>query len=547
MKLEIKYIANGIVKHTTGSGNGDLSAEMTEKGNRTRVTVTARQELVLEGAQLWEEYDYPPGCRIFVNGYQSWTDTREFDLNEELHSVRNKPDFIRRNSHFGAHGDEYFREYRRGVLHGYTYGYVRQASGGAELFGSYNEENAWLVTAFDKKHGILTLESGCDGRILQPGETFVLFDFVRIRGRVPDISRQYFSGYGECTAEPIRGYTSWYLHYQDIDIEKMNAALYQLDSDEYDLFQIDDGYQTFVGDWMDIDRRKFPMGLDSLVCDIHEKDFLAGIWIAPFVCEKESRLYKVHPDWICREGGEEVMAGSNWSGAVVLDIRKEEVRNYIRDCLYYFCDMGFDLFKFDFLYAAALIHEDAGKTRAEMMRYGMKFLRECVGDRLILGCGVPLSAAFGLVDYCRIGTDVSLKFDDEPFRRLMHRERISTRNCLINTIFRCYMDGYVFRNDPDVYLLRERDISLSKEQRRSLVMLNHLFGAVYMTSDNVGEYSEENMQMLQEARALAEVEIIDFAIRDRVVKIEYRLNGKGETIFYDTAKGVLSAEDPYYG
>ncbi|EKC48560.1 hypothetical protein OBE_15116, partial [human gut metagenome] len=35
----------------------------------------------------------------------------------------------------------------------------------------------------------------------------------------------------------------------------------------------------------------------------------------------------------------------------------------------------------------------------------MDFLRECVGEKMILGCGVPLMPAFGKVDYCRIGAD----------------------------------------------------------------------------------------------------------------------------------------------
>ena len=69
------------------------------------------------------------------------------------------------------------------------------------------------------------------------------------------------------------------------------------------------------------------------------------------------------------------------------------------------------------------------------------------------------------------------------------------------------MDGYVFRNDPDVYLLRDNDIELSKEQRRALVMLNHLFGAVYMTSDNVGEYNDGKREMLAEAQKLTAAEV----------------------------------------
>ena len=86
---------------------------------------------------------------------------------------------------------------------------------------------------------------------------------------------------------------------------------------------------------------------------------------------------------------------------------------------------------------------------------------------------------------------------------------------------------------------------MSKEQRRALVMLNHLFGAVYMTSDNVGEYNEEKKQMLAEAQKLTAAEVKDIAMNGKIVRIEYVLDGKEEVLFYDTAKGVLADKDPF--
>jgi hypothetical protein len=38
----------------------------------------------------------------------------------------------------------------------------------------------------------------------------------------------------------------------------------------------------------------------------------------------------------------------------------------------------------------------------------MDLIRDMVGpEKLVLGCGVPLAAAFRKVDYCRIGSDVA--------------------------------------------------------------------------------------------------------------------------------------------
>ena len=41
----------------------------------------------------------------------------------------------------------------------------------------------------------------------------------------------------------------------------------------------------------------------------------------------------------------------------------------------------------------------------------MELLRTWCGQKQILGCGVPVMPAFGLVDYCRVSCDVGLDWD----------------------------------------------------------------------------------------------------------------------------------------
>ena len=62
--------------------------------------------------------------------------------------------------------------------------------------------------------------------------------------------------------------------------------------------------------------------------------------------------------------------------------------------------MGFEFFKLDFLYAVAVVPQN-GKSRAKIMYDAMNFIREELKDKTILGCGVPMGASFGKVDYCR--------------------------------------------------------------------------------------------------------------------------------------------------
>jgi alpha-galactosidase len=145
--------------------------------------------------------------------------------------------------------------------------------------------------------------------------------------------------------------------------------------------------------------------------------------------------------------------------------------------------------KLDFLYCACLIPR-RDKTRAQVMFDGMRLLRELAGDALILGCGVPLVPAFGLVDYCRIGCDMTLNWLGERRMQALHREVPSTRNTLLNTVYRRHLDGRAWRNDPDVFLLRDDNMKLTPEQREKLAIIDALFGGVLFTSDNVGAYDE---------------------------------------------------------
>ena len=102
------------------------------------------------------------------------------------------------------------------------------------------------------------------------------------------------------------------------------------------------------------------------------------------------------------------------------------------------------------------------------------------------------------------------------------------------------MNDRFFGNDPDVFLLRDENISLSKETRRALLTINALFGSVLMTSDNVGLYGQEQKAMLDEAFALFRgAKVTSFAKKGRKIKIHYTFNGKDHSFKYNTAKGVI--------
>ena len=536
MSGALYYTASGAAR-CAAADNGDLRLVVTDENGRHTVAVTALADITLTAFREENVAAVDTAGTVFLNGYQSWTDSREFYLSEKEKNVTRLPSFLLKSFALDRYGDATFYPYEKGKLHGYDLFY---AHGKKELFIlNDNVKIAWLAVEVERRSGLVSLLSMVEGITLRAGETLTVCAYYRTENLATGFAL-FDKLYPKKPAEKLFGYTSWYNYYQNINEEILLRDLAALD-DRFDLFQIDDGYETAVGDWLSVDAQKLPHGLAPIVEKVHERGMKAGIWLAPFVAEKKSALFAEHPDWFKKdENGEPVVCGCNWSGFYALDLENAEVLDYIRRCLTHYREMGFDFFKLDFLYAASLPRYD-GVSRSMAAERAYALIREVLPDRLLLGCGATIFNGAGKFDYMRVGPDVSLIFDDAFYMRAMHRERISTKTTLQNTVYRSLFDGRLFGNDPDVFLLRADNIKLSAGQRRALTTLNALFGSLLMTSDNVGEYDEATRRQLNEALVLyREATVADFIRHGRHIDIHYTHNGTSFTVFYDTKKGVLT-------
>lgn len=539
--LTLRYRADNEERTLSDTENDDLALRVEDKDGRRRVTLSAKRDLDLlsyreEDHDLTAGEGDPENDRYFLNGYQSWTDTKETYLFEKERDVTRLPKRLVDRFAFDRYGDAAFYHYNKNTLHGYDLFYVRGKR--ACFFANLNGDDAFLVFAVDRKTGRVTVSSDVFGARVKEGGQYVLCDYLYAQNYEEGLAA-FYRAFRARKAEKLLGYTSWYNYYQNVSEEILSRDLDALD-ERFDLFQIDDGYETFVGDWLDVNPVKFPHGLSGFVERAHDRGIRAGIWLAPFVAERKSKLFCERPDLFRRdERGEYVLCGSNWSGFYALDLDNHEARDYIRRCLSHYAGMGFDFFKLDFLYAACL-PDYPGRTRARAASDAFAFLRECLGDKLILGCGAPLFPAAGKFDYMRVGPDVSLKFDDAWFMRFMHRERISTKVTLQNTVYRWIFDGALFGCDPDVFLLRDENLSLSPARREALLTLNALFGRLLMTSDNIADYDFETRETLARALTLfRQAKVKEYDRDGDLIRIAYTQNGQESTVVYDTRKGHL--------
>ena len=533
--IRFAYRVNGkgySVYTTGGAHNNRIRLDTASDGEVFSATLRTKSEIELVSIRAEFTYEFKSDDRILLNGYQSWTDTVEKRIDGRVRGIDQIPGAISDKYAFSAYGDYDFVKYskKRGHIHGFSYGYIRNSLGNYDFFGSLNENSGFTLIKVNTAANTVTFEKDCRGVFING-----VYDALKIyhgAGAEGYVFDRYFEllNIPKSDEKPVFGYTSWYRHYQDISEKTLLTDLGGLlvnDEQKADIFQIDDGYQEAVGDWLQIDYSKFPYELKPVTDKIIEAGLTPGIWLAPFVCEKKSELFRNHPDWLLKDDkGEPVRAGSNWSGSYALDIYNEEFRDYLREVFATVTgEWGFRLLKLDFLYAACILPR-RNKTRGRVMADGMELLRELAGSAKILGCGVPLASAFGMVDYCRIGTDVSPDWNDKAYMQLMHRERPSTRNTILNSVFRRQLNGRAFINDPDVFMLRSTDTTMTTEQRRALAEINAMCGGVLFTSDNMAEYGDEQHKLLWDMLEVKGAEVLSAELDNGELVIAAQKDGK---------------------
>ncbi len=486
-------------------------------------------------------YDFRDKDRVFLNGYQSWTDCREYFINEAPPQMTKARLFPLLISPLGKSGDVNFIKYdnENGHFHGFSYGYIRNEDV-VDLFASLSERDGYTIIRTYCPEKRIEFTRDLEG--VSVNNKYTLLDLINFKGSMDEVFDKYFAAMKIATprVSKANGYTTWYNYYSQINEKIVLTDLESLSKIDakIDVFQIDDGFQTAVGDWLSIDPVKFPNGMKFIADKIHEKGMKAGIWLAPLAAQLNSKLAKEHHDWLIRNNkGRKVNCGFNWNGFYALDISKPEVREYIHN----FFDVilnewGYDMVKLDFLYAAAVVPQ-YNKSRGQLMCEAMDFIRECVGDKIILGCGVPLAPAFGKVDYCRIGSDMGLQW--KP-KHEIQREGVSTKNTICNSVFRRGLDKRAFLNDPDVFLLRDDNMDMTLEQRKILASVNHIFGSLLFTSDNVGDYTQEKKDLLLHIFNDPRPEIVSAEFsEENILRIEYCEDGSKQTMCIDMLNGKL--------
>ncbi|MBR3869812.1 MAG: alpha-galactosidase [Clostridia bacterium] len=545
---EYKYNGNDFL--LAGTSSAHLDAEFSVTDDAVKLTLKPQAAVTLTKAWFEFDHDFKDDDKFFSNGYQSWTTSREYtkdDIHYGINKLAKMYPFIKLS---GTSSDVWFCEDKelKGVFRSHCYTYIKNGENFLFL-GSLSEKQGYTIFHVDMNNSKFSIAKDVEGLTIDTD--YPLYDVVILSGDENYVFDKYFElmGVKKPKIDHLAGYTSWYNYFQKIDQNIIYRDLDAMDpiKEHANIFQIDDGYETFVGDWLDPNPAKFPDGMKAVADRIHDKGYMAGIWIAPFSVQIKSRTFREHPDWVIRdEKGKPILGCVGWGGAYTLDIYNPEVREYIRHFFDVILnDWGYDMVKLDFLYSECMFPRN-NKTRGTIMCEAMEFLRECCGDKLILGCGVPLGAAFGQVDACRISCDVDLSYKPKIYNTLhVNNEIMSAQNAMNNSIFRRQLNGRVFTNDPDVFFLRYSNLKFTMEQKILLGFVNHICGDVLFVSDNMEEYVDADFDAVKKFYEKSEFRILDANYTKNNKKVIIKLldkNGDVRILWYDTATGFGNYE-----
>jgi alpha-galactosidase len=409
----------------------EFSSMASELGNRISVMLKPKAPVVIDECRFTFDmvYDYKT---ITTNGYQSSSESIESDYNFKLYKLN----FVAKLfsiANFGDYKTEKIFDNEGMLSHTYIQ-FNKEDGKNIRFYGSVNEENAFTIFNFNANKSSMCIYSDCKNRLVD--DNFSLLDFIIAEGDAHKIYEHYIDYFpvNKSTGRPKNIWvTPHKISHKIKPITQMalekNIAQIKGNKIPINTILINDSYQTRLGDFNEIDEKRFPDGMKAAADVIKDNGFEAGIWIAPFVAEKKSKLYKEHPDWFLKKVMNFNVSGGynpDWSSKYfVLDVYKDEVANYINDMFKTIMyEWGFELIYLDLIYAAA-IEARIDRTRAEIISDVSNFISKiCIG-RTIIASSLPIGSAMGNYDYCKISVDNAPFWEDKVMKRAGYKERKS--------------------------------------------------------------------------------------------------------------------------
>ena len=345
----------------------------------------------------------------------------------------------------------------------------------------------------------LTSVVDTEGLSLGPGETWILEDLLVTSGAdrsrlLADVAGRLAARHPRLKARtPPTGWCSWYCFGPSVTAEQVRGNLDVIATSMPALryVQIDDGYQSAMGDWLDTGAA-FGGNVRAVLADIRQRGFEPAIWVAPFVAEEKSALFQSHPDWFIRDAdgaplrSDRVTFGGWRRGPwYALDGTHPEAQSHLQRVFRTMrTEWGCTYFKLDANFWGAMHggrFHDSRATRVEAYRRGMEAVVRGAGDSFLLGCNHPMWPSLGLIHGSRSSNDIKRTWD-----------RIKTTG--FQNLQRNWQNGRLWWNDPDAIVLAS-DLTDAECQFHASVI--YASGGMVLSGDDLTKLPSARAAMLR--------------------------------------------------
>ncbi len=506
--------------------NDILSFDISTSGDVFSASLTSQVPVKIVKLAAVFRRSFRETDRIFLNGYQSATESREYTIHERMKGLEYIPPAVIDNYCLAQYGDYGFAEYSKeeGKLHGFSYGYIRSGESFTFL-GSLAEDSGFTVIRTDTNRDEIVFEKDCSGLytegfceglklFLTEGTEEEVFDgYFRQLGIKPCSDSAPASVF-ECRSRSRAG----------TDEKTVLDALSEVRGQPLgaEVFLIDKGHQSAFGDWLTPDSSRFPLGIAPIAKQISGEGLIPGLWLAPFVCGEDSEIWQEHRNWIAKDqDGEWLKAGYDRGTLYALDIMNKEVREHLRQVFStVICEWGFSFLKLGYLYAACIAPR-RDMTRGQLMAEAMGFLREITSGAVILACDVPLASAFGRTDLCMVSCAAGSSWDGRSIMGFSQRERAGARSSILSAVFRRQLSGRAFISTAGGYLLS--GAGLTMRQKQMLCEVNAAAGEILSSPDDASAYSQDQLRLLSGMKTMRTASVISAGLYGNSLRVEYRI------------------------
>ncbi len=371
------------------------------------------------------------------------------------------------------------------------------AEGGNEILMGFNSSFKFIGKFYinaDTIKVVMDLEN----RLLKAEDSIQLEEFSLMTGKDANKLTAAFASrinhfHPRLQSNIPAGWCSWYCFGPEVTAKNItdNLTYIKKNISQLKYIQLDDGYQPHMGDWLETSN-SFGSNIQATLTEIKSAGFEPAIWVAPFICDSNSNIYKQHKDWLVKDSAGQPLQSNKvtfggWRLApwFVLDGTNPAVQQHLTHVFKTMStEWGCTYFKLDANYWGAIqggVFFDKTATRTMAYRSGMKAVLKGAGKSFILGCNHPLWPSLGLINGSRSSNDINRDW-----------------NTFLTTgdenLLRSWQNGKLWWNDPDCVLLTG---DLPENEFMYHASLLFSTGGLVLSGDDLTKITPERLSILK--------------------------------------------------